>query len=246
MFEYKTLEPLLLKSFSTALAMGAKISVSGGSFDYTPLAVRWLLNVKITTNGRDAHFEIVENMLVSFIESTFCQMESNRMEIYTQTPGGFSVVFAPGLMDNASTYCRRYIKCVDVDMRFLHVDQAVEPLFDQMTQLADFGMSSLHTKLVDLAPAVFEHHYKRVIEMEGTFEPLALGLGLDSSMSLRCAAEKEYLSTRVAPQNWGYKSNQKFFKSIEYCRRDFIPITDELDELDCTHEHIFWNEMASG
>ncbi|PRT55618.1 hypothetical protein B9G98_03238 [Wickerhamiella sorbophila] len=245
MFAYKTAVPFTCKSFSVALSLDGQVGISGGALDFTPLAVRWCLDFILTTNGKTAHFEIIENLLQSFVESTFMQSAETHMEMYSQTSTGFTVTFAPGKIDSSPDYCRRYLKTVKVCLKFIHADQAIEPLFDQMTQLADYAMVCFFNELKELVPAIFTKGYEKVTEIEHTFNSLASAIALDSTLGLRRAAEVCHLN----PENekcalWDDSSERLFFMPIRYVSHVHSVIPDELADIDCVHTSIFWDEIS--
>lgn len=245
MFDYKTAVPFTCKSFSVALSLDAHVGISGGTIDFTPLAVRWCLDFMLTTNGKIAHFEIIENLLQSFVESDFMQSAEMHMEMYSQTPTGFSVTFAPGKIDSSPEYCRSYLKIVKVYLRFVHADQAVEPLFDQMTQLADYAMVCFFNELKELVPAIFTGGYKKITEIEHTFSALASGIALDSTLGLRRAAEKCHLNAESEKcVLWEENSKRLFFMPIMYTPHVYSVILDELVDIECTHTSIYWDEIS--
>lgn len=178
--KYRLSEAVAAKSANASMRIDALMLVSDrGDPQLSPVATQWSLEVKTYINGSQGTFDVVENLLRSFLLGSFARETSNLF--FEQVHGGFMVRFSPSNIQWLGETNRREVEKLQVKLELAHPAIGQEEVFCELLHLADFGFNAVINSFKAVAPLVFYGELReKMAAVAPLLRPIKLALSLTS------------------------------------------------------------------
>jgi len=193
-----------------AFSSMAAMRVSRGDPILALAATQFPITVELTVNDHKMGFQLVENMLRSFLAGKFWQ--ALHIDAYAQEDSRFVVRFAPPHTAKLNIGNRREIEGIRVQLDFAYCPTSGESVFWNLVSASDYALSGIIRTFSRIAPAVFnEKQCEKLSEIMPLLRPLKISLGLtQTNQDLETLTEGAVLSMAlVAPRKSQRPSNGK-------------------------------------
>lgn len=181
---YVLSEAIAARSANASMRMNAQLVVSDkGDPELTPVATQWSLEVKTYINGTQGTFDVVENLLRSFLQGKFAR--ENNHPFFEQVNGGFVVRFFPSDTQWLGETNRRDVEKLQLKLELAHPGIGQEEVFYELVHLADFGFSAAINSFEAVAPLVFCGELRaKMASIAPLLRPLKMVLSLKSGSNV--------------------------------------------------------------